>query len=43
LPSHQRPRGFLRLPELPALASGKRDRRALEQLAAAAFGDDRSA
>lgn len=40
LPSQQRPRGFLRLPELPTLASGKRDRRALARLAAAAAAAD---
>jgi O-succinylbenzoic acid--CoA ligase len=35
LPSQLRPRGFVRLAELPRLASGKRDRRAIERQAAA--------
>lgn len=36
LPSHQRPRAFVRLERLPTLSAGKRDRRALIALAAAA-------
>ncbi|NBC47521.1 MAG: AMP-binding protein [Gammaproteobacteria bacterium] len=35
LPSQLRPRGFVRLAELPRLASGKRDRHAIERQAAA--------
>jgi len=35
LPSHQRPRAFVRLEALPTLSSGKRDRRALASRAAA--------
>lgn len=34
----ERPRGFARLPELPTLDSGKRDRRRLVELAAGALG-----
>lgn len=41
LPSSLRPRGFVQLAELPRLASGKPDRRALVQRAAVALSSER--